>query len=397
MKKKVISLLIGILMIIPVSAMAIELTDYIDPDLQYQDAELAASFYLKDGNQDQANYQGAFRLDYDMEYSTLPFKWEAYATGKTDFSRGGNEEDSSDKNIDVFAWTQARKYLDDYKGLFGFGRLDLGIRDLEGNDDDDPYAKITAGAGYGRIITATPLMKTVRCVEDLKKYGIISSEISDDTYMKIASIIAKENEYKSKYSLIEYEKYWYEDIEKAFKEAGVLQNDYLGAMGIIRIQDILTDEPVVRRKHGWEVGAGIDYLISDYAGNEGDPGLSAYFEYAKPFGFKWQFVDRAEYSTLLVDWEFGDASHNLSNRAALDYEMTDNIDWENWFDFKITIATEDDVDDAYRTQLGTAFRYYISNTINARTGLTFDHFDQGDNEDDEVDTRFFFEIIYTIF
>lgn len=397
MRKFNVGLLIGFFLILPVSAIAIELTDYLSPDFKYQDAELSARFDFKDGNQEQASYNGQLKLEYDMEYSTLPLKWEVYAEGVADFNRGPNDRDSSEKNISIEGWTSAQKYLADHKGVFGFGRFDLGIRDIEDDtvENDDPYLKVTAGMGKGRIITATPLMKAVRCVEDLKKYDIISDEISDDTYMELAAIIARESEYKSKYSLVEYEKFWYEDMEKALKAAGVLKEEYLGAMGVIRIQDILTYEPVLRRKHGWEAGAGIEYLISDYAGNEGDPGLLGYFEYAKPYGFKWQFIDRVEYSTVLPDWDFGDANHNLFNQAWLNYEMTDRVDWVNLFELGITLISGGD--DIYQSALNTGLRFYISNTIDAQTGLRFDRFDQGDNEDDEVETRVYFEVLYTIF
>lgn len=397
MKRKVVSLLIGISMILPVSALAIELTDYMDVDIFYQDAELGAGFYLKDGNQDQVSYNGNVSLMYDMEHSTIPFKWNVEVDGNSEFSRGPNENDDSKKNIFLNANTTAKKYLGDYKGVFGFGRLDLGIRDIEDSHDNDPYSKVTLGAGYGRIITATPLMEAVRCVEDLTKYGIITGQVSDETYMKLAEVIAKESEYRSRYSLREYEKYWYEAMEKVLKDAGILKNDTLGAMGIIRIQDILTDEGVLRRRHGWEIGAGIDYLISDYSGNDGDPGLSAFFEYAKPFGFKWQLIDRLEYSTILKDWEFGDTAHKFTNQLSMTYEITDKIDWVNMWQLDVILETESDVDDTYQNALETGFRYYLTNALDAVTTLRLDHIDQGDNENDEVDITLFFGLVYTIF
>ncbi len=397
MKQNLFAALLAVLMILPTGAMAIDLTDYKDTDLQYQDAELAGRFDLRDGNQDQISYAGRLQMEYEMEYSTLPFKWDAYAIGDFDFSRGPNDGDDSEKNFQATGWTSAKKYFDEHDGLFGFGRIALGLRDLESTDDDDPYAKVTFGAGYGRIITATPLMEAIRCLNDLTEYGIVAGSISDKLYLDLAAIIAKENEYKSKHGLRDYERYWYEDMEKLLKNAGVLQSGVLGAMGIIRIQDILTDEPVLRRKHGWEAGVGVDYLISDYAGNDGDPGLSAFFEYAKPYGLKWQFINRLEYSTVLVDWEFGDAAHKIANVMELNYEMTDKIDWENRYELDIILETEGDVDDTYLNILDTGLRYYISNTIDAKTGLTFSHKDQGDNDDDDLETRFYFEILYTLF
>ncbi|SLM31958.1 conserved exported hypothetical protein [Desulfamplus magnetovallimortis] len=396
MKKMITGLLAGLFTVmVPFYGMAIELTDYLDPDLQYQDAEIQALFNLKDGNQDQTSFNGSARMEYDMEYSTLPLKIEGYAKGEADFNRGADDEDSTARNFRFDAWSVGKKYLENDNSIFGFGRFDLGLQDLENSNENDPYAKVTVGMGYGRITTATPLMEAYRCVEDLKRYGIIKGELSNEYYLRLATVIAKENEYKSRYSLKEYEKYWYEAMERVFREAGVLTGESLGAMGIIRIQDILTDENVLRRKHGWEVGAGVDYLISDYAGNEGDPGLSLYAEYARPVGFKWQFIDRISYSTILVDWEFGDMDNTFTNEAWLTYEITDKIDWTNLWELDIILASEGD--DTYKNSLETGLRFYVSNTIDAVTTLGFDHIDKGDNLDDDIVTTFYFGLAYTIF
>ncbi len=396
-KAGLVGLLICLVALAPVSALAIELTDYLDPNYQYHDAELGLQFDMRDGNQDQLSYNGTGYLTYDMEYSTLPLKWDVNLSADTDFSRGGNDDDSSNRNIYVDGDTTVKKYLGDYTGSFVYGGLLLGVRDLEASEDDDPYVKVSGGLGYGRITNATPLMEAVRCVEDLTKYGLIAGEVKDEVYLKLADIIAKEAEYKSRYSNREYEKYWYEDMEIVLKEAGILRNDTLGALGIIRIQDILTDEQVLKRKHGWEVGAQVDYLISDYSGNDDDPGLGAYFEYAKPYGLQWQLIDRVSYSTVLVDGEFGDAAHNISNSLELTYEISDKIDWENLWKLDIIWESDSDRDDTYLNMLDTGLRFYISNTIDAKAGLQFNHKDQGDNPDDEVDSRLYFQMIYTIF
>ncbi|MBF0229334.1 MAG: hypothetical protein HQK63_07030 [Desulfamplus sp.] len=396
-KVNFIGLLVCMITSLPVSALAIELTDYLDPNYKYQDAELGLQFNMSDGNQDQVSYNGIGSLVYDMEYSTLPLKWDANIKANTDFSRGGDENDSSRKNLYIDGDTTVKKYLGDYTGAFVYGGLILGVRDLEGSEDNDPYSKISAGLGYGRITVATPLMEAIRCIEDLTKYGLITGEVKDEVYLKFADIIAKESEYKSRYGKREYEKYWYEDMEIVLKEAGILRNETLGALGIIRIQDILTDERVLKRKHGWEAGVQLDYLISDYSGNDDDPGMGIYYEYAKPFGLKWQLIDKVSYSTILVDGEFGDAAHKITNSFELNYEIGDKIDWENIWNLDIIWESDSDADDTYLNFIDTGLRFYLSNSIDAKAGLQFSHKDQGDNPDDKVDSKLYFEIIYTIF
>lgn len=390
-------LLFGLLTVLPTAAFAIQLTDYLDPDYQYQNAELGLQFNMSDGNQDQISYDGIFNVNYEMEYSTLPLKWDVFLNGNSDFSRGGNEQDHSSKNIIIDGTTTVKNYFGECSGPFVYGGLALGVRDLEATDDNDPYAKVSVGLGYGRITNATPLMKAIRCVEELTKYGLVSGEVTNEVYLKLANVIAKEYEYKSLYSNREYEKYWYESMEVVFQEAGILRNETLGALGIIRIQDVLTREPVLTRKHGWETGIQVDYLISDYSGNDGDPGMGVYYEYAKPYGLNWQLIDRVEYSTIIVDGEFGDAAQKLSNSLKINYEISDRIDWENTWKLDIILESESNADDTYMNMVDTGLRFYLSNHLDAKTGLQFNHKDRGDNADDKIDSRLYCQIIYTIF
>lgn len=398
MKTIVCALATAALLIPTVSAYALDLTDYVDPDLYYQDAELRATFNFKEGNQDQSSYNGTGEFTYDMEYSTLPFKWLVYADVQADLSRGPRDEDETAENYILDAWTEAKKYRKGGDELFYFGRFDFDYQDLEGSDyENHDREEITAGVGYGRVITATPLMEAVRCVDDLTKYGIIQGEVPDEAYLQLASVIAKEQEYKSKYSLKEYEKFWYEAMEQVLRDAGVLANDTLGAMGVIRIQDILTDERVLTRKHGWEATAGLGYLINDFSGNDGDPLFRASFEYTRPYGFKWQLIERVTYATILADWEFGDTDHNFNNTVSLGYEISDMIDWINTWELDIILASDSGKDDTYRNGLQSELRFYITNTIDLITRLRFDHLDAGDNEDDDVVTTLYMGIAYTIF
>lgn len=399
MKTKWIAGALALMLAGPALAAAIELTDYIDPDIYYQDAEVGATFTIRDGNQDQTSYSGNGEIDWELEYSTLPMKLGAGANGNFNFNRGGNDGDNTQENTAIEAWTDAKLYQTEAgNGLFYFGRAEYGYQNKEDWDmPESSRADVIVGAGYGRIITATPLMEAIRSVEDLQKYGVIQGAVSDATYLKLAAIIAKQQEYQSKYSLREYEKYWYEDMESVLRAEGVLAEETLGAMGVIRIQDILTVENVLERKHGWEARAGVGFQIIDYSGNEADPLFRAAFEYAKPFGLQWQFIDTLTYGTILEDWEFGDTDHNFSNLAELNYEITETIDWINKWQFDVTLPSDGDDDESYKNHLETGFNFYITNTLDLNTRLEFDHFDQGDNDNDDVETTFYMGVTYTIF
>ena len=398
-KMKWMAWVLGLLLVVPASAVAIELTDYIDPDIYWQDAEVSAMLTVRDGNRDQTSYDAYSEVDWELEYSTLPMKWRAAAIGTLDLNRGPDDDDDSQENITFDAWSDAKLYQTEAgNGLFYFGRAEYGYRNIEAQDlPENNRAEAIVGAGYGRIITATPLMEAIRAVEDLQRYGIIQGAVSDATYLKLAAVIAKEQEYQSRYSLREYEKFWYEAMEEILRNEGVLADETLGAMGVIRIQDILTVENVQTRKHGWEARAGLGFQIIDYSGNEADPLFRAALEYAKPFGLQWQFMDTVTYATILEDFDFGDTDHNFANIASLTYEINETIDWINIWRFDVIVPSDGDDDETYINHLETGLEFYITNTVDLVTRLEFDHYDHGDNPDDEVETTFFVGVTYTIF
>ncbi|EIJ43873.1 hypothetical protein BegalDRAFT_3047 [Beggiatoa alba B18LD] len=370
-------------------ASAIELTDYVTPDSFYQQSYLSGSFNLNSGNQDQTSYNGSFSGSYDMTYSTLPFVWDVAVDGRTDFERGGESDASTDKSYDFFASTTADKYFNDNSLLFGFGSADLGYRRLLGADEaDDPYAKLGVGVGYGRIYNATPLAKAIRVVEDLVKYQVLSKEPSTKGYMELASVIDRESEFISKYSLKEYKKYWVEAMEDILRRDGVLKTESLGALGVIRIQEILFDERVNKREHGWVVRGGVGYIASNYDGSDSDPSLDVIFEYGLPIGLQWQLIERAEYSTILG----GDVGHRFRNILSLTYEITDAIDWENEWELDYLKPTDTPPDNIISNTLASTLRYYLTNRLSADLTLELrdieDDIDGNGNDDTEKSVLF---------
>lgn len=392
--KKWVFLSIIVLLFAPVSSWAIKITDYENPDTFYQEAYLSADFNLQDGNQDQTSYDGAVMAWYDLNYSTLPFTWRFEVDGEYAFTRGSKEEDDTDDGYDVYAWTAADKYYKDTEFL-GYASIDYGYRKAMGSEDaDDPYVKFGVGVGYGRVIDATALAKAMRCVEDLRKYGVVIQDLSDAAYIELAEVIEREDEYRSKYSSEEYEKYWYEAIEDILKKEGVLKDDALGAMGIIRIQDILTDEPISMRKHGWIVKGGVGYIASNYDGSDSDPSIDAQFEYAIPYTYRLQIIELFKYSTILED----DPVHQFQNELSLTYEISNRIDWMNVWTATVTLPTEDEAEDIITNNFSSKFLYYIANKIWADFTITFNHIDDNvdDNGNDDLETRISFGLTYRL-
>ena len=414
MIKKISLLSLVCVMIFPVlTASAISLTDYTNPESFYQEAYVSGAFNLQsrgdnrlsesgectDGTDDtcqsgQTSYSGSLLANYNTQYSTLPFTWDLQIDGTLDLQRSAEKDADDEQGYDVFARTTADKYYHDTR-VFGFGAFETGYRKLLGADDpDDPYAKVGIGAGYGRVIDATVLAKAMRAVEDLRKYNVMTNDLSDAAYLELAGIIDREKEFRSQYGSVEYEKYWFEAIEKVFQEEGVLAEETLGALGIIRIREILVNEPFSPRRHGWTVRGGLGFVLSNYDGSDSDPSLDAAFEYALPYIYRMQLIERVSYSTILSD----DVVHQMNNNLSVTYEVSNRIDWENRWNLGITAPSESDAENIISNNLSSTFRYYISNTVNFDTTVSLNHFDDGvdNNGNDDLETSLFLGVTYRI-
>jgi hypothetical protein len=370
--------------LIPLSATAIELTDYIDPDSFYDDAFVTGQFNLNAGNQDQTSFNANALAEYEATHSTLPFTWNVKFDGNFDVVRGPQEGDSTDKGYDLFFNGNADKYFNPNNNFLGYGSLEMGYRRSKGADEaDDPYTKIGAGVGYGRVINATPLANVFRIVEELIEYGIIVQPLSDDAYLELAAIIDREDEYESRYGFEDYEHHWVQAMEKVLQRAGVLKSDTLGAVGVLKMHDVLFDEKISTRKHGWIGKAGLGFVLSNYDGSDSDPSVDASFEYAFPFSHKLQLIESAKYSSILSD----DLTHRFKNEVSVTYELSDRIDWENEWNLDLTLPTGDETKDLVKNDLSSAFRYYISNLLDANFTVQLSHMedDISDNGNDDVD------------
>ncbi len=379
----------------PLSAFAIELTDYTEPDSFYEQAFVNGQLNMKSGNQDQTSFAGTAFGNYDITYSTLPFVWNARFKGDVDFDRGPTEGSSTEKSYSATFHADADKYLQE-DGLFlGYGEFDLGYRRQRGADEaDDPYAKIGGGVGYGRVINATPLAEVFRFVEELDKYELLSKSLPDSTYLELATIVAKEEEFKSKYGLEDYKLYWIDELEKIMQKSGVLKNGRLGTVGIIKIQDVLINERISIREHGWIGKAGVGFVASNYNGSDSDPSLDASFRYAYPFSHQLQLINFARYSTILED----DITHSLRNTISVTYEVSDKIDWENVWDMDLIIPTEDNAKDLLTNNFSSSFFYHISNVIDAGVSLNLKAVedDIDDNGNDDLENAVNFSVRYRL-
>ncbi len=369
---------------------ALSMTDYKLTDTFFDEAYVNGQFSLTSPSDDEkeTSYNGHLNSYYKLRNMTLDYAQDFRIDGNYDIKKGDEPDSSSDDSYDVLATGHADKYmLNVDQDFLVYGSTTLGYRKLLGADDaDDPYVQMGAGVGYGRIYDATPYAKAIRVLKDLKERNIVTEMVSKETVLKLADLISKESEYISKYSAREYKKYWFDDMSKLLKSSGATKEE-LNSFGIIRIEEILVEENIFARYHGWIVRTGVGKILSNYDNEDEDPTLDVEFEYGLPIGLKSQFFNKAKYSTILN----GDTGHKFTNTMSYSYELSDRVDWENKWIFDYYQPTDDDQEDITSNTLSSTFSYYIANSLSLDTTLSFSQVDDGidNNGNDDVETKLF--------
>jgi len=375
---------------------AIEMTDYKVIEGTYQEAYINGALTIESGNQDQVSYNAHTDASLRNIYTTAPFAWELTGVVNADTSRGPNDEDDNEDSYDGLLSTRVDKYIKNDDTFFVYGGADAGYRkQLAADDADDPYFKVSAGAGYGRMYDATPLAVALRIAEDLKSYEIVNRNLDDKTLLALARVIDLEDEYKSKHGIVEYKKYWYKAMEDVLKKANFIGDGGLGAFGIVRINEIIDLEKISGRFHGWKVRAGAGQVVSNYDGESESTTADAEFDYGLPIGYQSQFRNKATFSKILDDDEAID--YQFKNSASYTYEVSDKIDWEN--SWTLGYDSYNHGDNVTTNLISTGFRYYIANRLTFNTTLSLSKVDGtngGNVETPDWGTVFFTGVTYRL-
>jgi len=359
------------------SALAIELTDYKVIDGTYSNAYLDGSLNINnDSDKDQTSYNAVVKADLESVHTTAPYTLEYNVQGQGSSHRGSTDNDKRENQYTTTANVKVNKYINNDDTYFVYGNTKLGYQKLSTTSKaSDPFVKIGAGMGYGRMYIATPLANAIRISEDLKEYKIIKPSISDKALMALAKIISLESEYASKHGANEYRQYWYSDMEKVLKENDALVNNALSATGVVRLNDILSTNDsrgVLDRLHGWSVQAGAGQVLSDYNGKDGDTTVDVEFNYAQPFGYTSQLRESLTTSKVLGNDSAFD--YTMGNNIKYTYELSDKVDWINDWELKFLKANNSG-DDVTTNVLGTTFRYYLANQLTFNTTLSLSNVD----------------------
>jgi len=342
---------------------AIEMTDYRTIYGKYDEAYINGALHATSGNQDQTSYDLKLQANTKTIYTTAPYSFEFTAEGNTNFSQSEDSNVSNTKTYDIYTTTRYDKYLD-YDETFIYTGTDLGYRKQVNSDSpDNAFLKIATGLGYGRMYDATPLAITLRIMEELKEYHVINKNLNDVQMLDLAKIIGTKDDYIGKYGEIDYKTYWFKDIEEILIDSGVLTNKALGAVGVIKIEEIIEIERIAGRFHGWKIRAGLGQILSSYDGENESTTIDAELSYGLPIGYEAQYIENAHISKNLDNSK--PINFQFENSMQFTYEISDLIDWENSWDMGVDFFHEGD--NIMQNRLSTGFRYYLSNNLTLDT------------------------------
>ena len=364
MKKTLIALTVGsALMAITTTSQAVSLYDYDQPTSAYEDAYVSGQFDMNSGNQGQTSHNLDAYGNYQRVFSSPNRDVKVSADGQYHSNKGSNKGDNTKEDYLGNGAVSVNNYFQpNSRGAFWYGDAAVGVKKAA----DDTYVKAGVGVGYGRVVNVTPMARSIRLVDALQQKGILNADLTTAEYNQVAHVIARESEYRSRYGSVDYNQYWIADIERALNKTGKVRG--LGAVGILKTNDVLMRETISSRKIGWLVKAGISEIIRDYDGESTKPALDAAAEYYVPLSNQTQFSNEANLSTTLQN---NDDSYKARNKMALSYRVSDRVDWENaWTVDYNKVDTKSIKNSNTVNTLSSTYRYYLTNKLAFDTTLS---------------------------
>ncbi len=298
---------------------------------------------------------GNLVLVYKKFYESLPFAYSIDLIGSASFRRDTqNDKLTGDAQSNLL--TRVKKYRRDEGNFFAFGETDFDID----KDNERPGLDTTIGFGWGRFINATALRKAVRIEDFLLDEGIISERMPRDSMIELGHIIEKEAEYRELYG-DRYQNYWYEDMQNEIQKSRKVLGS-IGAIGVLRMQEVLEKERINERFYGWDLSAGIqlEALTPNRGELRDDPAFSLGLRYSRPISWSTQ-----------INTDF-----NINTPFSGDFGRRYNIDWQTDFIYEISnkinltfvhllsLRKKED-EKAQHDNIGSAgFNFFIENKIN---------------------------------
>jgi hypothetical protein len=330
-------------------------TDYTVPVSTAEQARLDATYKYAGQESDVLTNDATGTFLYNRFYNSLPFAYDFNVNVIGDTKRLPNGD--QDNSLNALGNGGVRKYFSETGNAFYSGEVGIRYQD----EFDRPSIVVIPGLGYGRFIRATTLARAVRIEDFLVDEGVISRRLPKDTIIELAHIIENEGEYEALHGE-RYRRYWFEAMEAEIAKSGVFTEEGLGAVGVLRTEEVLFEERINERFYGWDVRAGVRIeVLSEFEDVDADdPGASLRARYSRPLGWKSQFGVTGEADSPLTG-DFGDA-YNAAGTLDYIYEIGNRIDW-TLSNVVLAAKSDPDADVVWSDQLSSGFLFYLENQV----------------------------------
>jgi hypothetical protein len=296
---------------------------------------------------------------YKRFYDSLPFGYSVDVIGSGALNRDPKTEDY-ESTYKVNGVAGVKRYLlendPSLKDIFASARATANMDKAF----DQPRTDVTIAVGNGRFINATALAKAVRVEQFLIESGDLREHLPKQAMIELSSIINRRAEYEDIHGAT-YKRIWYTDMEAVMRESGMLTGDAIGALGILRIDEVIEREQIADRFYGWDVavGAKFDVTLADEDAERPPGNLDVTINYARPVSWQWQVNER-----LNVSSPFDELANDFAATLASDisYELSNRVDFR--IRHLLTVRKPVEGDTEVGNSLGVSLIYYIENRVN---------------------------------
>ena len=335
----------------------VSVTDYTVPSSSSHSLFIDPNYNMTIVKDNVAVNKGSIGMVYKTFYESLPLGYSIDATGSGSFEKDSKTQKYRNR-YSAYAAMRFKKYVLNERDLFGSVKFGGQFNKVY----DNPATNVTIGIGYGRFINATPLRKAVRMEDFLIKENVISDHLAKETMLQLGHLIERRSEYKYRYGDT-YQKNWFDDMENSMRQSGLLKENSIGAIGILRMQEVLTKEKIFDRFYGWEVtlGTKIDLTLPQEGQQLSNPSLDISAQYSRPINWATQWNERLSINSPLSQ-NFC-TCYNMNIASDLAYELSNRINF-TLRHFIVIDKLSEDSGSVMSNSLGLSFIYFLENQVN---------------------------------
>jgi hypothetical protein len=367
------------LITIPCLLLALNLTDYEVDQSSAQSLSAGLNYHFGMTSGEIVSHFLNLSLNFEMFKAKLPSSFSMNVFGNLNGNFLPQDEDTistdstetSPVNYQMQWEAKYNKYFKPGKDFLMFGKLDGDIL----TNYDYPATRATIGIGFGRFVNATPLARALRIEEEMLGNGVLIENLPFGTLLSFAKELSPETRKRFQEEHYYWEKEYYSALESILRESNVLQGADLGSKGSLIIQDVL-DEYISPRYYGYEFNLGVGYdLFPAYRDWDRTAFASVSFDYARPLGFKTQFIEKSNIRLPFTGGKLGKEFHGKL-LLSLAYEFSSTIDVLGTYQLNLTKPEEGD-GLITSNQFSGTFAYIIVDRLVLSNTLSVNHASEG--------------------